>query len=35
MLLVELEERLTQKRCITASSPDVGEVAAEEADDDD
>ena len=30
---MELEERLAQKRCITASSPDVTEVAAEEADD--
>src|SRR3989337_983811 len=32
-LPVELEERLAQKRCITASSPDVAELAAEEADD--
>ena len=32
-LPVKLEGRLAQKRCITASSPDVAEVAAEEADD--
>src|SRR3990170_1954851 len=32
-LPVELEERLAQKRCIMASSPDVAEVATEEADD--
>ena len=34
-LPVELEERLAQKRCIAVSLPDVAEVAAEEADDDD
>ena len=33
MLPVELEERLAQKRCIAASSPDVAKVAVEEADD--
>ena len=31
----ELKERMAQKSFITASSPNVGEVAAEEADDDD
>ncbi|KAE8803341.1 La-related protein 6 [Hordeum vulgare] len=33
MLPVELEERLAQKRCISASSPQIAEVATEEGDD--
>ena len=34
-LLGELKERMAQKSFTAASSPDVGEVATEEADDDD
>jgi hypothetical protein len=35
MLPRELKERMSQKSFTTASSPDVDEVAAEEADNDD